>query len=103
MADEKSGDGAAGEFVRLLTAALVGAAVGAMVALALAPKPGAEFREDIKAGAGTAAERAQAVGAKARELVAAAKEKIEQQRAHVAAPAADECCAQETACSQSEG
>ncbi len=72
---------------KLLAAALLGAVVGACVALLLAPKSGQEMREDLRRGAGSIGEKASAVGStlaekaqagvgKARELAAGVKERV---------------------------
>lgn len=81
MADQpNSGDSVGGEVARLLTAALLGGVIGAALGLLLAPKAGTEFRSEIKDKAGVAAERAQGFGAKAKEFVEAAKQKIDERR-----------------------
>jgi len=85
MSDQQNAESVAGELFRMVAAAMVGALIGAGVALALAPKAGTDFRAEVKARAGTAAEKAQEiVGSKARELVAEAKRRIEEARAGAA-------------------
>jgi len=66
-------------------AGLIGAVIGASLGLLLAPKPGTELRSEIRVKAGTAAEKAHAVQEKARDLVEAAKHKLEEHRAAHAA------------------
>jgi len=80
------------EVARLIVAALIGVVIGASLGLLLAPKPGTDLRSDIRGAAGTAAEKAQVVTAKARDLVEAAKHKIEERRGTHAAeePAVEE-------------
>jgi len=69
------------EVARLLAAGLIGAVIGATIGLLLAPKTGVELRSEIREKAGTAAEKAHVVQEKARDLVEAAKHKLEERRA----------------------
>ena len=81
MADQGSGTNCTGaDMARMLVAGLVGAVIGASIGLLLAPKPGVELRSDIREKAGTAAEKAHVVQAKAKDLVEAAKHRIEERR-----------------------
>ncbi len=90
MADQGN-DGACGgaEIARMLIAGLVGAVIGASLGLLLAPKTGTELRSGLREKAGTAAEKAHVVQERAKDLVEAAKHKIEEHRAarEAAAPA----------------
>ncbi len=74
-----SGSDVTGEVLRLIAAALIGAAVGAAVGLLFAPKPGRELREDLKTKAdeakGLVSEKAAAAKAKAAEVAQTVKEK----------------------------
>ncbi|MBM3499339.1 MAG: YtxH domain-containing protein [Armatimonadetes bacterium] len=82
MAEQGNGAECTGaEVARLLVAGLVGAVIGASLGLLLAPKAGSELRHDLREKAGTAAEKAHVVQEKARDLVEAAKHKIEERRA----------------------
>ncbi|MGQ9730869.1 MAG: YtxH domain-containing protein [Candidatus Zipacnadales bacterium] len=82
MKEQEHGSGGMGtELAHLLLAGIIGVLVGAGLGLLLAPKPGAELRADLKAQASTAAEKAQVVQEKARELVEAAKQKISELQA----------------------
>ncbi len=81
MADYDKVDGrCSGELGRLFAAALIGGVIGAAVGLILAPKAGAELRVELKDKASVAVEKAHGVQAKAKDLVQAAKEKIEARR-----------------------
>lgn len=81
MADQPgNGDTVCGEMARLLAAALIGGVIGAALGLLLAPKAGTDLRSDIKDKAGVAADKAQGFGAKAKEFVDVAKQKIEERR-----------------------
>jgi len=89
MADQGSGKNCTGaDIARMLIAGLIGAVIGASIGLLLAPKPGVELRSDIREKAGTAAEKTHVVQAKAKDLVEAAKHKIEKRRAAHAPEAA---------------
>ncbi len=84
MAEYDNVDGrCSGELGRLFAAALIGGVIGAAVGLLLAPKAGAELRIDLKDKAGVAAQKAHGIQAKAKDMVQAAKQKIEERRATV--------------------
>ena len=90
MAEHETSSGSPGsEAGRLLLAAVIGGLIGAAVGLLLAPKPGADLRSDIRGKASVAAEKAQVVQAKAKDLVQAAKQKLEEHRAGREAEAED--------------
>ena len=89
MTDERS---SLADTMMMIGAGVVGAAIGAAVALLLAPKAGSELREELKKTAAVAGERlteasqtvaekvkvkAQEVGQKVQEAAQSAKEKAE--------------------------
>ena len=71
MADNNCGNALA-----LLGATLVGAMIGAGIALLMAPKPGAELREDLKSSAQSAAEKIQEVAEQFVDQVKAAGDQL---------------------------
>jgi gas vesicle protein len=72
-----------GNTLTIIGALAVGAIIGAGLALLMAPKPGAELREDIKSSAQTAAEKIHQVAEEFVDQVKAAGDQIAASAAEV--------------------
>ena len=64
------------DILGVVGAAVIGALIGAGVALLMAPKPGSELREDLKSSAQTAIEKLQQVAEQVGDQVKAATDKM---------------------------
>lgn len=88
--NERETQGAGSDVAAVILAGLLGALIGAGLALLLAPKTGAELRSEIREKAGVVAEKAQVVQQKAKDLAEAARQKLEERRGQREAAMSDE-------------